>query len=174
MAASGVYPFRHPAPFETALRYDFADCAADAFFAGWRDYRQMLRVALRQKKPVAFHDIPPVNSARPLKDLLSDPESLWLLIRKFEVFGRLFSHYDANGRKHENAIPATLSDYIDFGLALAQRAERDRCLQYLSTLLKLIDAITEKAMQDDALAYDPEKIAELLDREEHLIERLRS
>jgi hypothetical protein len=174
MAASGVYPFRHPTPFEMAQRYDFADCAADAFFAGWRAYRQMLRAAIRQKKQALVCEVPSLYGAQPLKDLLGDPETFWLLIRKFEVFGRLFSHYDSSGRKHENAIPATLSDYIDFGLALAQRAERERCLQYLSTLLKLIDAIAEQVMRSDSAAYDPEKIVQLLDCEERLIERLLS
>lgn len=167
-----TYPFRHPMPFEKSLRYDFADCGAAAFFTGWRAYRQMLREKLEELKSdqeLKASDIPGMIS---LSNLISRPESLWPLIRKFEVFGRLFSHYDSDFRKYHAATPATISDYIDFGHALADQAEREECLQYLSTLLKLLDAITENVMSDQIAAYDPEKLRDLLRREAGLIERL--
>lgn len=172
MTAAVPYPFRHPAPFQTALRYDFADCSATTFFEGWRAYRQMLREKLEELKSdqeLGASDIPGMIS---LSNLISRPESLWPLIRKFEVFGRLFSHYDSDFRKYYAATPATISDYTDFGHALADQAEREECLQYLSTLLKLLDAITENVMSGQMAGYDPKKLRDLLRREAGLIERL--
>lgn len=172
MTAPAPYPFRHPAPFETALRYDFADCGAAEFFVGWRTYRQMLREKLEGRKSGQELKAVDIPGAISLSNLMAQPESLWPLIRKFEVFGRLFSHYDSDIRKHHAATPATLSDYIDFGHALANRAEQEECLQYLSTLLKVLDAITENVTSDRMATYDPEKLRDLLDREARLIERL--
>jgi hypothetical protein len=93
------------------------------------------------------------------------------LLHKFEVFRRLFSHYDAGFRRHVDAVPAGLDDYVRFGNCLASIVERGGPSQALSTLLKLGDSLCSQA----AASFTPDiaaRLDRLMRRERQLVERL--
>src|SRR5690606_11646570 len=70
-----------------------------------------------------------------------NPDMLWSFIRKYEVFGRFFSHYTPDLRRHTDALPADLEAYILFAECLVAYAEGEEELQYQSTLCKVLDAL---------------------------------
>ncbi|MCK6418566.1 MAG: hypothetical protein L6Q57_06480 [Alphaproteobacteria bacterium] len=144
------YAYIHPAPFQKAMRYDYADCSSRLFFKSWSDFRDLVRKRLSAKQ-LCFDqkEFPSLvdKDCIDIEILLSrDLSGFWPLLKKFEIFGRLFSHYDSNLQRHRNATLATMDHYIQFGCALVSHHKGDN-LQPVSTLLKLMDAICASELE---------------------------
>lgn len=95
-----------------------------------------------------------------------------LLVQKFEVFRRLFDAYTPQLRRAPDAATATLSEYVEFGHVLAHFASIFENAQYLSTLLKLCDALCSA----EARNYPPAvavRLVSLLEREAELVEKFK-
>ncbi len=172
------YPYIHPAPFEREMRYDYADCRSEAFRQGWELARAEAKSRFLNAGAVqAAPQDPPLDLDGSLGSLLQECQSadaetgtriLWALIKKYEVFGRLHSHYTVELRRHEQSRPAALQDYILFAQTLVEFAGREPVLQYLSTLLKIMDTFC--SLDADSLPeQDALQIAALIDAEHVII-----
>lgn len=155
--------FAHPE------RYFYARCDNADFLRRWRDARARFRSALstaadsagearepaRQSSGAADRGESLLELRTMLEDMLASFHGgariddrvgnvLPALVAKFEVFRRLFDRYQPNLSRHRDAKPAGLDDYALFALCLAQAMQRTSRLQYLSTLLKLNDALSSQ------------------------------
>lgn len=173
-----AYPYIHPAPFQCEMRYDYADCRSDAFIQGWKLARAEAKTRFLNAKYVeASLPEPPSGLENSLSGLLRKCQSedndtasttLWALIKKYEVFGRLHSHYTPELRKHDQSRPAVLSDYILFAQTLLKSAENETVLQYLSTLLKIMDTFCSLDA-DSSSQEEAAQIVALIDAEKSII-----
>lgn len=169
-----IYAYRHPDPLNTAQNYSFSLCNRRDFIAAWRKERRDVKQRLASRtclpEPPDPATVPPSGTLS-LSRLMESEEGFWTLIRKFEVFGRLFNAYQANLHKHPDATPATIYDYLTFGEKLVECAEQTDVLQYLSTLLKLLDALG--ALPPDIFAGQAaRRLTDLIDAEARLVARV--
>lgn len=174
-----IYRYQGRDLFADPEGYNFADCAADAFLQGWKDYRSDMRRALlaRADNAGAMPAVTQKDDADAsslitlltgirtgLADAAGDAERaeavarLNKLVSKFEVFRRLFTHYDADQRKTQDAVPAANRHYISFAEVLALHVRQTGEARVLSTLLKLVDALVSL----DAAAFSPDESRRLV------------
>ena len=70
-------------------------------------------------------------------------------VKKFEIFRRLFTGYQHDFRKAEAAVPADADGYFAFAGALVAHHARYGNPVYVSTLLKLVDAMISRWRNTD-------------------------
>jgi hypothetical protein len=142
--------------------YEYADCSAPAFLAAWRTARRRILLEIRcaaidadaAPGTLDTRDVPvgAVGLGELLSGLkegrvtgglaLTDAKSVGdELVAKFEIYRRLHSAYDRDLRRMNGAELAGIADYISFGQVLVMFARLPRGAKYLSTLLKLADAL---------------------------------
>jgi hypothetical protein len=185
------YPYTGRDLFEHPESYEYAACDGPGYIGLWRAARQAARRSLEDHRsrpaqaPLA--ETPPSDprseGVRRLGDLLGDllkeigaggalkdetRRTLDALITKFEVFRRLFALYQPDLRRVADSDLASRADYVLFGCVLAAFAERTGELRYLSTLMKLMDALCARA-PDTSSGTEAETLIELIDREDRLI-----
>ncbi|WP_412557521.1 hypothetical protein [Thalassospira sp. MIT1370] len=146
------YPYVSRQPFEKATRYDYASSEVDAFFESWMSARKIFQDRLSRVRAdqQASSFVEPPSSSGFLScvsvingcDDFHANESFWALIRKFEVFGRLFEGYTAEMLRHPAARPADVGVYALFARKLFSLSENTGVLQFLSTGMKVIDALS--------------------------------
>ena len=142
------YPYQGEDLFLEPENYHYAPCADSRFLAQWNAYMQTLCDSLPPPHPPK-----PKTSGEPhslqdrLANLLEHPSAndLLPLVHRFEVFRRLWSAYQPNHRKTDDATPAQLDDYVLFGHVLLRHFSEDRNFQWISTALKLVDAIASQS-----------------------------
>ena len=146
--------------FEKPERYFYCQCDGQNFIDHWRSARTQFRKALEEGKREQFqledYTQPEGGNGILLVDILSTSintlssktgkreETAGILqpfIMKYEVFRRLFDRYEEGLRRHPDAVPAKTKEYSLFAECLALLAHQGLNLQYLSTLLKLNDAL---------------------------------
>ena len=172
-----IYPYTGRDLFAEPGSYAYAQCDGADFLNEWQESRRaaMDALAIRAREhrieDGTEHDAPPVDAIK-LQPLLQEkPVSMVLLepwIVKFEVFGRLFSWYQPDGRRHLDSPTATIGTYLLFAERLCEVAEASGSLKVLSVLLKLCDALTSRPVsvfQSDEAA----DLLALLDREALLV-----
>lgn len=155
------YPYVHPSPFEKAQRYDYADVESDAFFASWQAQRQVFLADMQRADEIGagpeyaavsdLDDTQALSLAYILWDIraLKSYGALFPFIKKFEVFGKFYSHYRISDlRKAPDACAAPIEDYVLFAELLLEACEAQDNLQYLSTLLKLCDIFCGLRVED--------------------------
>jgi hypothetical protein len=166
------YAYIHPEPFKRVLRYDYAPCASASFLMGWQEAREGFRQRL---KTVSYQAQAYPQEKGSLTYYLeksrNDEDLIWAFIKKYEVFGRFYNAYDENLRKASHATEATFDDYLMFAEILVMYAENRECLQYLSTLLKVIDAFCGLG-QKDLAQVNSESLLKLLEQERVLVQQL--
>jgi hypothetical protein len=178
-----AYPYVDRDLFGERESYSYSRCADEGFLDAWRSARQTAveRIVSGASARLIRRVVPVVDGVA-LVDLLAnhsdgyeDVEHAYRriepLVHKFEVFRRLFSHYDADRRRHELALLATADEYLQFGESLATIAERKGPLQALSTLLKLVDALCSQTAASFTFG-EAGRLAQLVDREGKLVEGL--
>ena len=122
-----TYEYVHPSAFIVPQKYSYANCKSVDFFSYWRNARLDLRFRLSKisDENQALPDLH-IEKGISLVDLLLNARQkdqhgfniIWALIKKFEVFGRLHSHYNDDLRRHIDAYPATISNYLTFAETL--------------------------------------------------------
>jgi hypothetical protein len=176
------YPYEGRDLFAEPETYFYAACDAPDYLDEWRESR---RRAIARMQPEAGQVTDRVASCggTPLAAILerlrdelargADAAAIWRQVepfaRKYEVFKRLFSHYDGD-RRHPDAVPARLGDYVRFADCLAAVAERGGSLQALSTLLKVGDALCSRP-EGPYSAADLRLLRDVLEREQALVQR---
>jgi hypothetical protein len=179
-----TYPYADRDLLAEREKYSYSRCADDDFLEAWRSARQFAverivsGASAQLKRPVvpavdgvALVDLLRANPADGIEDGEHAYQRIEALVHKFEVFRRLFSHYDADRRRHRLALPAAVDEYLLFGESLATIAERKGPLQALSTLLKLVDRLCSQAAASFT-SGEAARLARLVDRERWLVERL--
>ena len=141
--------------------YEYAKCEGQDFFDSWLKIRQS-----KIKKIVEFAANSSTSSQNTTQGqeislsegdssltnlLLSAGENLdepnqvkWIideLVKKYEIFKRLYSAYSRSINRLPDAKAASLNEYLMFAQVLANYSEKYDNLQYLSTLLKLLDVL---------------------------------
>jgi hypothetical protein len=145
-----TYPYASRDLFAEPETYFYAPAAEPDFLQGWDASRAS---AVERLSRVTAEDEVGVDATCPgavaARDIFSDcrrldPAAAWFCLRpfarKFEMFRRLFTHYEpVSLRRHPLASPAPLELYVAFAECLAACGRSN--LQALSTLLKLCDAL---------------------------------
>lgn len=178
--------------FEDPESYEFAPCHEPGFFHGWRAHRaaattRFLAAAGRRSAPPLGDCVAGAPASADAFDgtLQAIMHRLYMaaeaalpdsqeyahakrtmdeFVKKFEIFRRLFDRYDERLRRADGAAVVDIHGYCAFGAALVAFHRRTGVPIYSSTLLKLIDAILSREMeQGDAEAAG--KIAALLQAE---------
>lgn len=169
------YIYIHSEPFQKAQRYDFAACADYSFIEGWRAFRQTSRhkilAALAEYKTGNEVILTSIPGAVSVYDLLKTDKDLWLLIKKFEIFGKLYAFYQVDGTRHPQSASAPLSAYVAFVDSLLRRARLEECYQYYSTALKVMDALCVMPV-GSVDANSAREIVRLIDEENDLLSHL--
>lgn len=180
------YPFGNRDLFKQPEMYFFANCAASDFLSTWGASRldHLNRLQARNATRTGGGAAPAagrlprdcftlrsrldqVGKRCAAGELKGAAELLDPFVMKFEVFRRLFDRYDLTCRRVPDASEASPSDYIAFGSTLAAMAQAGE-LKYLSTLLKLVDALL--SLDDSRLdAEAGRQLADLVGRERALV-----
>jgi hypothetical protein len=148
------YPYQGRDLFYEPENYFFSDCEDSDFFSSWKEYRREIIEHLKSINYPDPEDYPawsfPVEYTK-IGTLLSkaykfrDPhklaERLEVFVMKYEVNKKLYSEYDSDYRRVNDAKLADTPDYIIFGECLARISGEIDSLKHLSTLLKLCDAL---------------------------------
>lgn len=147
--------------FKEPELYHYADCENADFLPSWRNSRENKLKSIRniERENSSSHS---KSSNLNRKELGQKQKSLILiltnlnndqdnskdsniilreLLKKYEVFRRLYSYYSETINRLPNSELASLDEYLLFAKVLASYAEKNKNLQYLSTLLKLVDAL---------------------------------
>lgn len=174
---SDLYPYIHPDPFASLMRYDYADCKSDDFFIAWKKARTEFKekvslVDAEEKKEEAIQIEGTISLENLLEDAKNNSEKIWVLIRKYEVFGRFYSHYTHDFRKHEKSKLAEVSSYITFAEILFSYAQKNDVLQFHSTFLKVMDSLCSLDPENITRAQ-AQKIITLINQEQKIIGGLR-
>jgi len=179
------YPYGGRDLFAEPENYEYAQCEDVSFLTAWRNQRAAIveRLGTVPGRPDDDPVIDAPVSGTSLIQIMSDirqdcvsqglqadtaKEVLDSFVAKFEVFRRLFTAYDASLRKTADATGATIAGYLSFGFALAAFAEQGPRPKYLSTLLKLTDALASQDHTSWAEA-DRQNFARLLKQEDDLV-----
>jgi hypothetical protein len=187
------YPYCGRDLFSEPESYTYAACSNHDYLDSWRSYRQQSRQRLLERAAEEHPGEDPepdsasTASGQSLRELLrsvhADMSSgrldaaggghkLRPFVAKYEVFKRLFSHYEPSTTSVRRTAQATLADldtYLWFASCLASIARAGDSLKHLSTLIKLCDALCSLP----AGAYTPQEAAratEILRQEEELVQ----
>ena len=152
-----LYPYGGRDLFADPERYFYARCDQASFFDAWKQARMIVAEALHLRiesqeewggtvtvsaKLDGMGIVELLRQAReklpnrPLAERAIEP-----LVKKFEVFRRLYSHYGDDYRRTEGAEPVGLDVYLLFAEVLLDFVEQSHSLKHLSCLLKLMDAL---------------------------------
>jgi len=180
------YPYERPDAFKNPERYEFAKCEGQSFLDAWKESRdnaitRIVREAktegclLTEKKSipegVSLESLltTAINNMENYSTTLDDGrKTIDALLSKFEIFRRLFSFYTPSLNKAIGSSVASISELVLFGQALSIATRVFEEPQYLSTLLKLTDALCAIP----ANYYTPsvaEKLAQLIKVEKQLV-----
>ncbi|WP_417613198.1 hypothetical protein [Owenweeksia hongkongensis] len=144
------YPYVPAVAFKQATRYDYAQCSDAAFISKWQRARADFELRLcnvRSCVPMEMQQHSAIDFIGCLDIIRSCPDEVandgfWNLVRKFEVFGRLFDGYTSQGRRHSLASPASVDIYIVFAQKLFALTRETEILQFLSTGMKVMDSLS--------------------------------
>ena len=184
---SRPYPYAGRDLFAEPESYFYADCDDSGYLQGWKTSRDEARTRLVERvaaKPTTDDGSVADGLAATLDRCLDavdraplvPPDVLATLgpfVVKFEVHRRLFTAYGPDGRRSVDAPVAGPAEYVRFAACLARIAEKTDRLKYVSTLVKLMDALM--TLQPERFsAHEAAWLVEIVDRERALVERWES
>ena len=185
MSGSPGYNFLTDRPNEEKIAYEYSKCEAEDFILLWQEHRlvflKKLNLGLKINSKLGTSARGARINGRPIEDLIYEemmkakriPEENLVITRslvtKFEVWGRLRSHYDANLKACPNSYFASTGNYIEFSRLLLSIAKKSSCLQWLSTALKVNDLIC-CFPEKDFTKGDEEKLLSLFKKEFNLFQ----
>lgn len=151
-----TYPYRGRDLFKEPESYSYSECESQSYIEDWRCSRKNAANLILKHKHYPKKDqngrrfLPPgaISLCSILNREYVSPEILSPFIIKYEVFGRLFAWYTASGKRHVESPLADLGTYILFAEHLCAAAETTGGLKFVSTLLKLCDALASQRASD--------------------------
>jgi len=184
-----IYPYADRDLFAEPESYEYAKCDGADYLKEWEESRTTARLAFSRRA----NEQPGTAAAKESCNVLADAVSLRSLLLqplsngtsrlssdrakadldpfvvKFEVFGRLFSWYRSDGRRHPDSPHTDLPTYILFAQRLCEIVEYSGSLKHLSTLLKLCDSLASHPLN----RFEPDEarlVVDILDREKLLVQ----
>lgn len=154
-----TYPYQGRNLFQLPETYEYAQCEGEVFIDAWRRYREEAIMRIKREASDRRPASMPVQAALPgavvlratLEEVLQNIQDekispqcksvVHKLLKKFEIARRLFSVYSPELTRIPDVPLATLAEYLMFARILTVYAERFDNPLYLSTLLKLDDAL---------------------------------
>ncbi len=158
------YPYQGRDLFSEPESYSYAQCDNVSYLENWQIYRAETAAKLKAQVLANTEHQESGNSldvdcpdalelAGYLRETLDDLQNNDISLKKvkarlapfsvkYEVFKRLHSHYDCDFKKHEKAELASLQTYLLFSQCLGLAAEKYSVLNFLSTHLKINDALS--------------------------------
>jgi len=144
------YPYKGRNLFSEPETYFYAACTHNAYLDAWLTYRHEIMCSLEQS--ITQND----TVGTPLElsetgqlfqetlttkdvDLLGRIVSIYVV--KYEVGKRLFSTYGPNHTRIPDVALAQPQDYVKFAECLTALCYETKNLKYLSTLMKVCDAL---------------------------------
>lgn len=191
------YPYTKKNLFEAPENYQYADCSDCNYLDLWkRDRLEKLELLQKYYREASFSS----SNQMPKEEITIQSENgdistlkffsdvlLTLqrgdsfgkeidvkidgFLRKYEVFKKLYSLYDENNKKCQHAQPASLDVYITFAKLLLEIYKKCGNTKFLSTFLKLIDALTSCPLDSYDLKQTQD-ISNLIRSEIHFVEEL--
>lgn len=165
--------------FDDKINYSYSKFGGIEFIKSWDDNRKECLKILFDKKDIFSGKIDNCNTNIEFIKWLTYPEILFserkkvhLLIKRFEVTKKIYETYDENYRSLNNQVKYNnLNLYINFGLIIVRFYNKFRHLQYVNTLLKIVDIICSALIQISPTkeAFHYEKAKTLLKEERKII-----
>lgn len=187
-----AYPYQGRDLFAELETYFYAPCGDPDFLAAWKASRDeaitRLRGVTNRDSCRAVPSGSDANHGVALYDLLQDVKARLIagsldhrtaaakiepFVKKYEVFKRLFSRYDSDLRRAAESAPASVESYVAFAECLCLLAQADDRLRFISTLLKVCDALCTVSV--DGFTRDgAARLIHVLTQERQLVELLES
>lgn len=171
--AAANYAYTGRDLFNAPETYEFSQCVDSDFLVGWRKHRQgamarLMAVARVSRPPNVMAHLEAMATPirvpeegqlttimAQLASIISDPasddqllgqakEAVDAFVKKFEIFRRLYRSYDAGLRKSDTSAIAGPGEYLAFASVLVVCHDRTGGPIYVSTLLKLVDALLSR------------------------------
>jgi len=92
--------------------------------------------------------------------------------KKFEIYRRLHDRYHINYKRISSTRTLTFSEYCKFSYFLMLSSEKFKNYSYLSTSMKLIDALLSNNLTFITTSYDAKRIIFLIKYEAKIIQNL--
>lgn len=135
--------------FDNKINYSYSKFGGIGFIRSWEKKRKECLDILLDGSEICYEIIDNSMTNIEFKKWLSSPKTLFserykvhLLIKRFEVTKKIYQMYDGNYRRLNKDVKYdNLNLYINFGFVIAKLYHKFRHIQYLNTLLKIIDII---------------------------------
>jgi len=167
--------------------YEMAPCGAANYLSVWRNSREVMVAVITAGLGEETENSRVVNGkpgngistvelldgllrdqVHPDLDINSCKNVIDLLTQKFEIFRRLYDHYEPTLKRASGAGLLPKDGVVLFGHVLAHYAYQLNNPKYLSTLLKLIDAVGSQA-RIGLSADGSRSLIDLIRREDELV-----
>lgn len=172
------YPFKGRNLFQEPETYFYSDCYSLGYFEDYVRYRREkiseLSLSTQDNSSNERFFTETCNTSKLLRKILLDVQNgdttkLDRFCVKYETRKKFLSHYDhATLKPKARRTDASFSAYIIFSETLCVAFESTENLKYLSTLLKLNDAVCSLKIPFDFV----EKVKRLLELELRYVEQL--
>jgi hypothetical protein len=167
--------------FNNKINYSYSKFGGLNFLISWQDRRNECSNILNNWNDdyEGSRDVSETNIE--LKKWLSSDvvfselEKVHLLIKRFEVTKRIYEKYDEEYRRVNKFVNyENLNLYINFGFLMVRLYDEFKHLQYLNSLLKVVDILCSRVFEFENSCMDLPKyaIVELLKAEKRIIVEL--
>ena len=161
------------------INYSYSTFEGKQFLKAWDLVRKnCIKIILENKSNIVKHKDSETTTF--LKLLIKNPlliknkeNDIHLLIKRFEVTKRIYSHYDLNFKRiNRQTSFDDIYNYIYFGILLTKLFENNKHLQYLNTILKVNDIICREILNSSNLIYPQSECLYLLKQESKIVKTL--
>ena len=176
-----TYKYLNEDVFNNKINYSYSKFGGIEFLKSWEEKRDKCLDTLLKNNAESHKTEDDSNTNLQLERWLnndvvfSELDKVHLLIKRFEVTKRIYEFYDADFRRiNKDVTYDNLNLYINFGLVMVKLYDRYKHLQYLNSLLKLVDIICSRIneLNQNAETYNYGAASKLLWAEKRIIKEL--
>ena len=146
-----TYKYHNKDVFNNKINYSYSKFGGIEFLKAWEEKRKecvdILLANNNLSHEIVDHSKTNLQFEKWLTGdvIFSEMDKVHLLIKRFEVTKRIYEIYDEDYRRlNKDVTYNNLNLYINFGFVMVRLYGRFKHLQYLNSLLKLIDIICSK------------------------------
>jgi len=175
------YTYFNKDVFNNKLNYSYSKFGGVEFLKSWKEKRKECIAILLASDNLRYKIIDYSKTNSEFEKWLStdtvftEIDKVHLLIKRFEVTKRIYEVYDGDYRRvNRDVTYDNLNLYINFGLILVKLYHKYQHLQYLNSLLKLVDIICSRIfeMKDDEDCSQYGAAINLIEEEKKMIIKL--
>lgn len=148
------YTYFNKDVFNNKINYSYSKFGGLEFLNSWKEKRQACIAILLANDSLCYEITD--NSTTNLEfkkwlatdSVFSEVDKVHLLIKRFEVTKRIYEVYDKDYRRVNRDIKRdNLNLYINFGFVLVKLYNKYKHLQYLNSLLKVVDIVCSRIFE---------------------------